>query len=97
MIFDIPLSENTVEINFIDEKPVNFLYKNLIYPLMYDSENDFYWLGDIPSYAEELDYQKIKQDLIEKNTVYSVQIYKMDNNNYFYAVKTFDFYFAQLM
>lgn len=97
LIFDIPLSENTVEINFIDEKPVNFLYKNLIYPLMYDSENDFYWLGDIPSYAEELDYQKIKQDLIEKNTVYSVQIYKMDNNNYFYAVKTFDFYFAQLM
>ena len=97
LIFDIPLSENKVEINFIDDKPVNFLYKNFVYPLMYDSENDFYWLGEIPTYAENLDYQKIKQDLIEKETVYSVQIYKMDNDNYFYAVKTFDFYFVQKM
>lgn len=97
LVYDIPLSENKVEIYFFDEKPMYFLYKNLTYPLMYDSEIDFYWLGDIPSYAEELDYQKIKQDLIEKDTVYSVKIYKMDNNNYFYAVKTFDFYFAQQM
>ena len=42
-------------------------------------------------------YDKIKQDLIDNETAYSVEIYKVDDKNYFYAAKTFDFFFAQEM
>lgn len=97
LIFDFPLSQKQIEVNFVEGKPENFLYNDLVYPLQYDAEHDFYWLGNIPSYAENQDYDKIKQDLIDNETAYSVEIYKVDDKNYFYAAKTFDFFFAQEM
>ena len=97
LIFDFPLSEKQIQVNFVDGKPENFFYNNLVYPLQYDKENDFYWLGNIPTYAENQDYDKIKQDLIDNETAYSVEIYRIDDKNYFYAAKTFDFFFAQEM
>jgi len=35
--------------------------------------------------------------LLSKKTDYSVVIYSIDENNSFYVVKSYDFYFAQQM
>jgi len=95
--FKNPQNQRDIEVVFEDSKPIHFLYNNLVYPISYNEDNGVYWIGDVPDYVDSIDFDKIKQDLIDNNTSYSVEIYKIDDNNYFYTVKSFDFYFAQKM
>ena len=97
VIFENPQNKRLIQVNFEAERPISFFYNNGVYPVKYDSEKDFYWIGDIPDYEENLDYKKIKTDLLNKKTDYSVVIYSIDENNSFYVVKSYDFYFAQQM
>lgn len=90
--FKNPINNLDVLVNYKEGKPINFEYNDYIYNLVYDQSLDMYFISYDPKTNYSIDFDKIKQDLQNKKSSYSVILYEIGDAR-FCAIKTFDFYF----